>query len=138
MGSVAYDVQADRSFIVGLQRRSTARYQSRIPQRKEPSETRHKPTPAPAQEWKRSIHVARVLRDEAVSVSEAEPAHSAMASVLTDAAVEAQDAYNALCAKAGVCRVANCYRKAVEGGRRCRSHAPFYAKRPPQAGEMEI
>lgn len=122
--------------MMGLQRFSTARYESKTPSRKA-DPPKYTSEPKPAQKWKREIHTARVQRDEAVSVSRHEPESSRMAATLADAAVAAQDAYNKLCAAAGVCQVANCYRPLVEGGRRCKSHAPFYTRQA-QPAKMQL
>lgn len=112
---------------MGLKRYSTVRNESKIPGRRA-KPPKHASEPKPTQLWKRELHTAQVQRDEAVSVSRHEPESSRMAASLADAAIAAQDAYNQLCATAGVCRVANCYRPTAEGNRRCKSHAPFYTQ----------
>jgi hypothetical protein len=122
---------------MGLQRFSTARYVSKVPDRKETPPKFHT-DPKPPLGWKRDLHDARMARDEAVSVAAREPQHSGMAEILADAATAAQDAYNALCAAAGVCRTGGCYRPVVEGNRRCKSHAPFYARRQAQPAKTQL
>lgn len=122
---------------MGLKRFSTVPYELKTSGRKaDPPKYTHEPKPA--QDWKREIHEARMRRDEAASVSRYEPESSRMAANLADAAVAAQDAYNTLCAAAGVCRVANCYRPVLKGNRRCKSHAPFYTQQQAQPAETQL
>lgn len=100
-------------------RRTTSR--STLPFRKRPTPPKPVAPTAPDSAVKR-LNDAYAAWHEADDVARAEPEWSAMADMLSEAASDARETYEALCASMGVCRADNCMAAPSGGKRLCKRH----------------